>query len=63
MSKILGGSVRFDFKKFDSFTLETSKTHLIHNFLRNGRVRVKTELQKIWTQETDYCLESCEVEI
>ena len=28
-------------KKLDSFTLETSKNHLIRNFLRNGRVRVK----------------------
>ena len=32
--------VRFK-KKLDSFTLETSKNHLIRNFLRNGRVRVK----------------------
>ena len=28
-------------KKLDSFTLEKSKKHLIRNFLRNGRVRVK----------------------
>ena len=28
-------------KKLDFFTLETSKTHLIRNFLRNGRLRVK----------------------
>ena len=28
-------------KKIDSFTLETSKTHLIRNFLRSGRLRVK----------------------
>ena len=27
-------------KKLDFFTLETSKNHLIRNFLRNGRVRV-----------------------
>ena len=27
-------------KKLDSFTLETSKNHLIRNFLRNGRQRV-----------------------
>ena len=27
-------------KKLDSFTLVTSKNHLIRNFLRNGRVRV-----------------------
>ena len=27
--------------KLDSFTLETLKNHLIRNFLRNGRVRVK----------------------
>ena len=36
-----GGSVRSDFKKLDSFTLETSKNHLIRSFLRNGRLRVK----------------------
>ena len=29
-----------DFKKLDSFTLETSKNHLIRNFLRNGRLGV-----------------------
>ena len=28
-------------KKLDSFTLETSKNHLIRNFLRSGRLRVK----------------------
>ena len=27
--------------KLDSFTLETSKNHLIRSFLRNGRLRVK----------------------
>ena len=32
--------VRFK-KKLDYFTLETSKNHLIRNFLRNGRLRVK----------------------
>ena len=32
--------VRFK-KKLESLTLETSKNHLIRNFLRNGRVRVK----------------------
>ena len=31
--------VRFK-KKLDSITLETSKNQLIHNFLRNGRVRL-----------------------
>ena len=30
------------FKKLDSFILETSKNHLIRNFLRNRRVRVKS---------------------
>ena len=30
------------FKKLDSLTLEKSKNHLIRNFLRNGRLRVKT---------------------
>ena len=39
--KNLRGSVRSDFKKLDSFTMETSKNHLIRSFLRNGRVRVK----------------------
>ena len=34
------GSVRSDSEKLDYFTLETSKTYLIRNFLRNGRVRV-----------------------
>ena len=29
-------------KKLDSFPMETSKNHLIRNFLRNGRLRVKT---------------------
>ena len=33
-------SVGSDLKKLDSFTLETSKNHLIRNFLRNGRLRV-----------------------
>ena len=28
-------------KKLDSFTLETSKNHLIRSFLRKGRLRVK----------------------
>ena len=31
------------FKKLDSFSLETSKIHLIRNFLRNGRLRVKLQ--------------------
>ena len=39
--KNLRGAVRSDFKKLDSFTLETSKNPLIHSFLRNGRPRVK----------------------
>ena len=33
--------MRSDLEKLDSFTLETSKNHLICNFLRNGRLRVK----------------------
>ena len=40
-SKILRGSVRSDLEKLDSFTLETSKNHLIDNFMRNGRLMVK----------------------
>ena len=44
-SKIWWGvsEVRFK-KKLDSFNLETSKNHLIRNFQRNGRVRVKQPL-------------------
>ena len=34
-------NLRSDLKKLDSFTLETLKNHLIRNFLRNGRLRVK----------------------
>ena len=30
-----------DLRKLDSFTFETSKNHLIRNFLRYGRLRVK----------------------
>ena len=33
--------MRSDLIKLDSFTLEMSKNHLIRNFLRNGRLRVK----------------------
>ena len=33
--------MRSDLKKLDSFTSEASKNHLIRNFLRNGRLRVK----------------------
>ena len=39
--------MRSDLKKLDSFTLETSKNHLIRSFLRNGRLRVKDFLMKI----------------
>ena len=39
--KNLRGAVRSDFKKLKSFTLETSKNHLIRNFRRNGHLRVK----------------------
>ena len=38
--------MRSDLKKLDSFTSETSKNHLIRNFLRNGRLRVKHMLYK-----------------
>ena len=38
-----------DLKNLDSFTLETSKNHLISNFLRNGRLRVK---HTIWFLDT-----------
>ena len=40
------GSLRSDLEKLDSFTLETSENHLIRNFLRNRRLKVKTELGK-----------------
>ena len=40
-------SVRSDLKKLDSFTLETSKDHLIRNFLRNGRLRVNIVIKKL----------------
>ena len=33
--------MRSDLEKLDSFTSEASKNHLIRNFLRNGRLRVK----------------------
>ena len=39
--KNLRGVSEVRLKKLDSFTLETSKNHLIRNFLRNGRVGVK----------------------
>ena len=32
------------FKKIDSFSLAASKNHLIRNFFRNGRLRVKQAL-------------------
>ena len=38
--KNLRGVSEVRFKKLDSFTLETSKNHLIRNFLRNGRLMV-----------------------
>ena len=40
--------MRSDFKKLDLFTLETSKNHLIRNFLRNERLRVNTEISKLF---------------
>ena len=40
--KNLSGVSEVRFKKLDYFTLETWKNHLIRNFLRNGRVRVKS---------------------
>ena len=40
-SKIWGVSVSSDLKKIDFFTFETSESHLIRNFLRKGRLRVK----------------------
>ena len=55
--------------KLDSYTLETSKNYLIHNYLRNGRVRVNTlftkflyfsvrktiaKLQKVYSQKQNF---------
>ena len=36
--------MRSDLEKLDSFTLETSRNHLIRNFLSNGRLRVKKQV-------------------
>ena len=44
--KNLRGVSYVRFKKLDSFTLETSENHLIRIFLRNGRLRVKLNLEK-----------------
>ena len=43
------------FKKLDSFTLETSKNHLIRKFLRNGRVRFKWNYlyAQLWISNTN----------
>ena len=38
--KNLRGVSEVRLKKLEFFTLETLKNHLIHNFLRNGRMRV-----------------------
>ena len=42
--KNMQGVSEVRFKKLDSFTLETSKNHLIRKFLRNGRVRVNYKM-------------------
>ena len=39
--KNLRGVSEVRLKKLDSFTLETSKSHPIRKFLRNGRLEVK----------------------
>ena len=45
--------MRSDLKKFDSFTLEMSKNHLIRTFLRNGRLRkLTTSLSKPYTNSS-----------
>ena len=41
IKNLMGGQWGPILKKLDSFTLEMSKNHLIRNFLRNGRLRVK----------------------
>ena len=40
-SKIWGEVSEVRLKKLDSFTLETSNNHVIRNYRRNGRLRVK----------------------
>ena len=46
--------MRSDHKKLDYFTSETSKNHLIRNFLRNGRLRVKLNwLRNVHIAETN----------
>ena len=45
IKNLSGGVSEVRLKKLDSFTLETSKNHLIRNFLRNGRVRVNKLLR------------------
>ena len=47
--------MRSDFKKLDSFTLETSKNHLIRTFLRNGRLRVNHIISGIPTSQITIC--------
>ena len=41
IKNLMGGQWGPILKKLDSFSLETSKNHLICSFLRNGRLRVK----------------------
>ena len=47
IKNLRGGGYQLDFKKLDSFTLETSKNHLIRNFLRIRRVRVNKVFHNI----------------
>ena len=45
--------MRSDLKELDSFTLKTSKNHLIRNFLRNGRLSVKICLISPFKEKLD----------
>ena len=51
-SKIWGGVSDIRLKKLDSVTLETSKNHLIRNFMRNERVRVEGYVIKYYFVKT-----------
>ena len=49
--KNLRRSVRSYLKKLDSFTLKTSKKHVIRNFLCNGRVSVNISIERVYFKE------------
>ena len=58
------GSMMSDLKKLDSFTLKTSKNHLIRNFLRNWRLRVKPKSDPNFKPTADpYLISRAETEL